>query len=65
MNSYHSRGDGSPKGLGALHGLDPMHLACPQEHHEQQSLLPTPEPDEGTGYARDSHGGHGERPWGR
>lgn len=32
-----------------------------QRHHEQQSFLPTPQPDESPGHARDCHGGHGQR----
>lgn len=31
-----------------------------QGHHEQQSFLPAPQPNEDTGHARDCHGGHGQ-----
>ncbi|KAM6389925.1 ryanodine receptor 1-like, partial [Rhynochetos jubatus] len=41
--------------------VTPPCLPPPQEHHEQQSLLPTPQPDAGAGDARDGDAGDGQR----
>ena len=44
-----------------LHMHSHVIFLCSQWHHEQQGFLPTSQPDESAGNARDCHGGHGQR----